>query len=204
VIELLVLSLLTLALGSLICLPLIGVKEIGRGFFTLWVVVIGVLGTIAFLLIAPRASPGAAAAPLGGDPARTALLLGVCLALVAVFWALLRWTRPAVATPALLLAAACGALVLRETALPGPPASEQAALRVTSLIVSAMAVGIVTVAMVLGHWYLVQPKLALAPLRRLCDVFVGVLIARLLVSGWGFLNSVRAGIFEAARGFRAG
>jgi len=193
VIELLVLSLLTLSLGSLLCLPLIGVKEIGRGFFTLWAVVIGVLGAIAFLLIAPGASSRAPAAPLGADAGRTALLLGICLALLAAFWALLRWAKPAAATPALLLAALAGALVLRETALVGPPAAGQAALRVTSLIVSAMAVGVVTVAMVLGHWYLVQPKLALAPLRRLCDVFIAVLVARLTVSVWGFANSVRSG-----------
>ena len=191
--ELLVLSLLTLALGSLLCLPLIGVKEIGRGFFTLWAVVFGVLGAVALLLIAPGAASGEAAARLGGDAGRTALLLGVCLALLAAFWALLRWAPPAAATPALLLAAIAGALVLRETALAGPPVEGQAALRVTSVLVSAMAVGVVTVAMVLGHWYLVQPKLALAPLRRLCDVFIVVLVARLLISAWGFANSVRAG-----------
>jgi hypothetical protein len=191
--ELLVLSLLTLSLGSLLCLPLIGVKEIGRGFFTLWAVVIGVLGAVAFLLIAPGAPGGARAVPLGDDAGRTALMLGICLALLAVFWALLRWARPAAATPALFLAALAGALVLREIALASPPSSAQAALRVTSLIVSAMAVGVVTVAMVLGHWYLVQPKLALAPLRRLCDVFIGVLVARLLVSAWGFTQSLQTG-----------
>ena len=192
--ELLVLSLLTLALGSLLSLPLIGVKEIGRGFFTLWAVVIGLLGAVAFLLIAPGSSGLACAAPpLAGGSGRTAVYLAVCLALLAAFWALLRWARPAAATTALFLAALAGALVLRETALAGPPSSTQAALRVTSLIVSAMAVGIVTVAMVLGHWYLVQPKLALAPLRRLCDVFIGVLVARLLVSAWGFANSLQTG-----------
>jgi hypothetical protein len=47
--------------------------------------------------------------------------------------------------------------------------------------------------MVLGHWYLVQPKLALAPLRRMCDIFIGVLVARLLVSAWGFAAGMRAG-----------
>jgi len=194
--ELLVFSLLTLSLGSLLSLPLIGVKEIGRGFFTLWAAVIGILGGIAFLLIAPGASGGASAgahAALAGDASRTALLLGICLALLAAFWALLRWAGPAAATLALVLAALAGALVLRETALAGPPSTGQTALRVTSLIVSAMAVGVVTVAMVLGHWYLVQPKLALAPLRRLCDVFIGVLVARLLVSAWGFASSVRTG-----------
>jgi len=130
---------------------------------------------------------------MGDGASRVALLLGICLALLAGFWALLRWSQPSLATPALVLAAIAGALVLRETALATPPGTAQAALRVTSLIVSALAVGIVTVAMVLGHWYLVQPKLALAPLRRLCDVFLGVLIARLLVSAWGFAMSLRAG-----------
>jgi hypothetical protein len=199
VIELLVLSLLVLSLGSLLCLPLIGVREIGRGFFTLWAVVIGVLGAIAFLLIAPGAPGGARAAVVAGPgAARIALLLGICLALLAVFWALLRFTSPAAATTALVLTALAGALVLRQTALAppaAPPGAEagETALRVVSLLVSALAVGAVTVAMVLGHWYLVQPKLALAPLRRLCDVFLGVLVARLAVSAWGFFASLRAG-----------
>ena len=209
--ELLVLSLLVLGLGSLLCLPLIGVREIGRGFFTLWAVVIGLLGAVAFLLIAAGATGGVRAAAVAGPgTGRIAMLLGICLTLLAAFWALLRWATPATATPALVLAALMGALVLRETALApatlaasGVIAASGAAsaaapaastlLRVVSLLVSALAVGAVTVAMVLGHWYLVQPKLALAPLRRLCDVFLGVMVVRLLVSAWGFATSLQAG-----------
>jgi len=76
---------------------------------------------------------------------------------------------------------------------PAPSGALNGPLLATSSLLSALAVGLVSVAMVLGHWYLVQPKLTLAPLRRCCDALIGILLVRLIVSGWGFAESLRAG-----------
>lgn len=214
--ELLFRSLLTLSLGSLLALPFISVREIGRGFFTLWVAIVGSLGTIGLALLASHglggaplgaasAAPGSSATSAAPDPGGefAASLLGLSLALLMVFWIALRMGLPRCATVALLASALCGGLVLRELALSGPStprpvdtaiaAPAWIGLRVSNLLLSALSVGMVTVAMVLGHWYLVQPKLALAPLRRCCNVLLGVLLARLIVSGWGMAESIQAG-----------
>jgi hypothetical protein len=232
--ELLFRSILTLALGSLLSLPFISVREIGRGFFTLWVGIVVALGSIALAL---RLS-GAGGRIDGTGSDRAALLLGLCLSLLIVFWLALRLGVQKTATVALIGAAFAGALVLRELAiahgeapgsaalgaadagspglqsaqsdasrppaagisLSGAPTSDapldaagNLVLRVSSLLLSALAVGMVTVAMVLGHWYLVQPKLAIAPLRRVCDALIGVLLARMIVSAWGFATCLRHG-----------
>lgn len=216
--ELLFRSILTLSLGSLLALPFISVREIGRGFFTLWVGIVGSLGALGLGL--RTSSAGDVGSLLGGgDP--TATFLAVALVLLAVFWLALRFGAHRTATIVLIASALAGALVLRDLAVapydlnlragasgPGDPAGVAATtpdresgiaaasgivLRVSSLLLSALAVGMVTVAMVLGHWYLVQPKLAIAPLRRVCDVLIGVLLARLIVSGWGFAVSLGRG-----------
>ena len=191
--ELLFSSLLALCVGSLLSLPLISVREIGRGFFTLWVAVILLLGGIAILLGYAGIAGSAARAAGGG----LFVVLGVCLGLLLPFWLFLRWGQPGAATVLLVLSAVAGGAALRDLALGPAMIPGQgvlgAALRVASLLLSALAVGMVTVTMVLGHWYLVQPKLAIAPLRRLCDVLIGILLARLIVAAWGFAVSVRGG-----------
>lgn len=171
---------------------MISVKEIGRGFFTLWTAIIVLLGGIALGLGvrgAASAQGGMGGSEIGGAP----FLLAVSLLALLLFWVLLRAGAPRAATIVLLLSAISGALVLRSMAVGIASSPAGVALRVTTLLLSALAVGAVTVAMVLGHWYLVQPKLALAPLRRLCDVLLGILVVRLAVSGWGVASGLREG-----------
>ena len=187
--ELLFFSLVALSLGSLLSLPLISVREIGRGFFSLWTVTIAVLGAIALGL----QTAGLAGAAGGAPGGRIALLLALALALLVPFWAALRWGAHGTATVLLLASALCGGLVLRELATASGAPPPWVLLRVASLLFSALAVGTVTVSMVLGHWYLVQPKLPLTPLRRLCDILLGVLLVRLAVSAWGFAASLHGG-----------
>lgn len=45
-------------------------------------------------------------------------------------------------------------------------------------VVSALLLGAITDAMVLGHWYIVLPKMTLVPLKRLTAAFFVLLIAR--------------------------
>jgi hypothetical protein len=44
------------------------------------------------------------------------------------------------------------------------------------LLIAAVALGAVNAAMLLGHWYLVTPKLSPAPLRRMMWLLVGSLV----------------------------
>jgi len=55
-----------------------------------------------------------------------------------------------------------------------PPAWSFAGV-LLSLVVGALALGFVTEAMILGHWYLVSPRLAARPLQELTAVLTGVL-----------------------------
>jgi hypothetical protein len=50
-----------------------------------------------------------------------------------------------------------------------------AALFTAQLILAAVALGAASAAMLLGHWYLVTPKLSPAPLRRLVWLLIGAL-----------------------------
>jgi hypothetical protein len=54
------------------------------------------------------------------------------------------------------------------------------------LILAALALGSVNAAMLLGHWYLVTPKLSAAPLRRM----MWLLLAALAVQGLAFVVAV--------------
>jgi hypothetical protein len=58
-----------------------------------------------------------------------------------------------------------------------------------ALIAAALALGSVNAAMLLGHWYLVTPKLSPAPLRRLIWLLIGSLVAQGLLVGWGVVVS---------------
>ncbi len=47
-------------------------------------------------------------------------------------------------------------------------------------VLSALLLGFSLMAMLLGHWYLVQPKLSIDELSRLCLVFIGLVVIRFL------------------------
>ena len=50
-------------------------------------------------------------------------------------------------------------------------------------LASALALGTSTMALVLGHWYLVTPRLSARPLRRLCDLAIASLV---VLTGFAF------------------
>ena len=51
-------------------------------------------------------------------------------------------------------------------------------------LASALAHGTSTMALLLGHWYLVTPRLSARPLRRLCDLAIGALVVLTGVGLW--------------------
>ena len=96
-----------------------------------------------------------------------ASVMVVCVA-AALVVSIVRRSEPARIPPALdLLAPVAGFVALLGVAevLGGPYA-----LTVARLVVGAVFLGLVTDAMLLGHWYLVQPGLVRAPLRELIVV----------------------------------
>ncbi|HSK94426.1 MAG TPA: hypothetical protein VLA76_10270 [Candidatus Angelobacter sp.] len=54
--------------------------------------------------------------------------------------------------------------------------SRSAPLFASQLVIAAVALGAVNAGMLLGHWYLVTPKLSPAPLRRMMWILVGALL----------------------------
>src|SRR3954452_5649846 len=60
---------------------------------------------------------------------------------------------------------------------------------------SAVALGTSMMAMILGHWYLVTPRLSPAPLRLLCDLAILSLVALTGVALWYVLERPAATAF---------
>ena len=82
-------------------------------------------------------------------------------------------------------AAGIGALV----ALAVAGGTANPALFAAGLVAAAVALGSVNAAMLLGHWYLVTPKLSPAPLRRLIWVLIGALVVEGLIASWSLIVS---------------
>jgi hypothetical protein len=60
---------------------------------------------------------------------------------------------------------------------------------------SAVALGTSVMALILGHWYLVTPRLSAVPLRRLCDLAILSLLALTGVALWYVLERPSATAF---------
>ena len=80
-----------------------------------------------------------------------------------------------------LLAAVAGFAALGLLAYQVSPPAWSFAGVLLSLFVGAMALGLVTEAMLLGHWYLVSPKLPGQPLQELTLLLVAVMVLQALL-----------------------
>ena len=155
---------------------------------------------MAFGLLA-WASDGALPGSLGDSPVlvdpswdvpRRAALAGFCA--LGVAGLVVRRVRPATAGAIELAALAAGGATLLFGALAwGGPIVGTASLLVQLLVVSA-ATGGVFAAMLLGHWYLVTPKLPEAPLILLARGLLAVVAAQLVLFwAWIALGAGPAG-----------
>lgn len=169
-----------LAAGMVIFLPWLEV--VGRGFARLMngFALLFVLAIGWTQLQAPEASialtaPGALAA-LGLIGLAAALLLQQGGLAVEVVW-LQRATTWLAAVVALVAAGLYFRLFLA-----GGPAWHDG-LRLAGMFTSLGVLGAVMTAMILGHWYLVNFNLAIAPFRLMGAILIGALVARLLVTG---------------------
>ena len=115
-------------------------------------------------------------APDGG--ARRLLVLGCAAACLAYLVAsMARLPRSALPLTGALLGAGAAVLLAAETvrAVAGTVVS---VLFVVNLVIAAVALGAALAAMLLGHWYLVTPRLSPAPLRRMMWILGAALVAQ--------------------------
>jgi hypothetical protein len=176
------LFLLAVSLGSLTTLFWIPEGDMGRGYFQMnALVVLGLLGlAVAVVWLHPFA-------PFGDRPALgvTALglaLLGGFLYYAAIWrerWDLCRW-------PLALSTLGCLAALLAagpHLVAPFTPLPYRQALLAAGLVSSALLLGWSLIAMLLGHWYLVAPKLTFRHLTVFCWILLATVALRLLTVG---------------------
>ena len=186
---LLALFLIELAAGLYVFLPLVGRRQAGVKFYRL------------ILLISGALIVGAAAAHAMAGRRDLAAAGGIILLLSVVVWLTLRYPKRFIFhfSAVLLGAAYLAVAVVAYDAAVRPPSlawSIAGALAATALL------GSVSLAMTLGHWYLVVRGMPIEPLKRLTIATLVAVMARLLlvviaiVAGGVFHEvAVRHGIF---------
>jgi hypothetical protein len=170
------LFLLATAFGSLSTLYWIPEPDLGRGYFQMnALVVLGLLG-LALAVVVLHPFPGF------GGPAT--LVLAASLAGSFLYYGAIWRERWDLCRYPLTLAAAAGLAALlgagRVLVSPITPLPHRAPLLVASLASSALLLGWSLITMLLGHWYLVAPRLTFRHLVVFCRVLLGVVVVRLL------------------------
>lgn len=173
------LFLLALAAGSLSTLFWIPEDDLGRGYFQMnALVILGLVGLATAVLLLDGVAPFGGAAAAG----RAWLLAGL-VAAFAYYAAVWRraWTASRVAAAAALAATAV-VLWLAGTALvlPFSPLPWHQPLLAASLVTSSLVLGWSLITMLLGHWYLVAPKLTFRHLTIFCWALLAIVVARTL------------------------
>ena len=145
----------------------------GYRLFMAWMLVV----FAAVLVLSDLALPPAAEAASTTDlrrPLTVAFAAGCVAYLVA---SVAGWPRAALAVATGVVGMA--ALVV----LAAAGGSRSVPLFAIQLVTAALALGAVNAAMLLGHWYLVTPKLSPAPLRRMMWLLIGSLALQGLLFG---------------------
>ena len=176
------LFLLSLAAGSLSTLFWIPEDDLGRGYFqTNALVILGLIGLATATLLLDGVAPFGAAAEVGRNLLFVAL--GGAFGYYAGIWRE-RWL-PARAAAALTLAATGGCLWLAGLEVIQPVSSLPGyrPLLAASLVTSSLILGWSVITMLLGHWYLVAPKLSFRHLTVFCWALLAIVVARTIAVG---------------------
>jgi hypothetical protein len=169
-----------LSAGSLL---VVGISEVAGGttagyrLFMAWLLVVFAAILVASDLALPL-GPEAAATTELRRPLTIAFAAGSVAYLVA---SIARWPRAWLAIGSGLV----GLVALVVLAVAG--GSRSAPLFASQLVLAALALGAVNAGMLLGHWYLVTPKLSPAPLRRMMWILIGALVVQGLAFGLALL-----------------
>ena len=145
----------------------------GYRLFMAWLLVVFAAILVASDLALPL-GPEAAATTELRRPLSIAFAAGSVAYLVA---SIARWPRAWLA----IGSGAVGLVALVVLALAG--GSRSAPLFASQLVLAALALGAVNAGMLLGHWYLVTPKLSPAPLRRMMWILVATLVLQAVAFG---------------------
>lgn len=175
-----ILFLLALITGILSTLFWIPEKDLGRGYFQLnALIVLGLMALVVGVVFLHPIEPFALDHTLG------IILLGAAAAAAFLYYGAVwieswRWVR----VPAMLaLIAMTGVLLLSGATLVGArtPLPYRQLLTAGSLLSSAFLLGWSLVTMLLGHWYLISPKLSFRYLITFCRVLIGAVVLRAVV-----------------------
>jgi len=166
--------------GSLL---VVGVTELlggttrGYRLFMAWLLA----AFAAILVLSELALPSGVAASATSE-LRRPLAIGFAAGCVAYLVASVAgWPRTWLAIGVGILG--LGALVV----LAAAGGTDSVALFAGQLVLAALALGAVNAAMLLGHWYLVTPKLSPAPLRRMMWLLIGALVLQGVAFGLALL-----------------
>ncbi|HEX3218541.1 MAG TPA: hypothetical protein VHU77_00700 [Candidatus Limnocylindria bacterium] len=168
-----------LSAGSLLVVglsELLGGTTRGYRLFMAWVLVL----FAGILLLSEMNLAAGSAVDSTSAPRRALVVVFAAVSVAYLAASILRLPRSGIA----VLGGAIGMLALATLAAAGATFSPM--LFSVQLILAALALGSVNAAMLLGHWYLVTPKLSAAPLRRM----MWLLLAALAAQGVAFLVSV--------------
>ncbi|HEX5759294.1 MAG TPA: hypothetical protein VF121_08875 [Thermoanaerobaculia bacterium] len=173
------LFLLATGLGSLSTLYWIPERDLGRGYFQMnALVVLGLLGLAqAVVWLHPFRPFGTYAG--AGAAALAAALAGGFLYYAAVWrerWDVCRWPLTLAVAGNLAALLLAGAHLFR----PLTPLPHRPTLLAAALVASALVLGWSLITMLLGHWYLVAPRLTFRHLTVFCRVLLGTLLVRLV------------------------
>lgn len=172
-----ILFLLALSAGALSTLFWVPEQDLGRGYFQLNALII--LSLLSLTLVVVLLHP---IEPFGLYPSAGMILLVAALSMAFLYYAAIwrerwKWSHlPAavalLATTATLLLSGY-ALVTARTPLP-----YRQALLVLAQLSSALLLGWSLITMLLGHWYLLVPKLSFRHLITFCRVLVAIVLLR--------------------------
>lgn len=161
----------------------VGLTELAGGttrgyrLFMAWLL----LAFAAILVLSEGVLPGDTAAS-GTAAVRAPLVYAFAIGTVAYLVAsIVRLPRAGIAVAAGLT----GLTALVTLAIAG--GSDAAGLFAGQLLLAALALGAVNAAMLLGHWYLVTPKLSPTPLRRMMWLLMAVLVLQGIAFGVALL-----------------
>ncbi|MBW8877509.1 MAG: hypothetical protein JF614_21290 [Acidobacteria bacterium] len=187
------LFLLATSLGALSTLYWIPEGDLGRGYFQMNALVVLGLLSLAAAVAALHPFHPFGDRPAAGVTALAAALAGSFLYYAAIWqerWRLCRWPLT------LALAGCAAALLLAGSHLVPPltPLPHRGALLAASLLASALLLGWSLIAMLLGHWYLVAPRLTFRHLTVFCWILLGTVLVRLAAVGASL--AVAAGVNE--------
>jgi hypothetical protein len=157
---------------------LLGGTTRGYRLFMAWMLVVLAAILVASELGLPLGVEASATADLR-RPLTIAFAVGCAAYLVA---SLARWPRSWLAIGTGLVGLA--ALVV----LAAAGGSRSAPLFAGQLVLAALALGAVNAAMLLGHWYLVTPRLSPAPLRRMMWLLIGCLVLQAVAFGMALIG----------------